>query len=262
MKKLATLGLVFFLLSTGSVFAADSIEAGVDLWRTPADGSTFYDFSKQPIPADFFCTGSAPFAQKVEFAGVPLKTSPADALGGIDTVIHRLDKAVFNAHGQTVTRVQAVALSLASVATLKTSCGGFKAVVSLAGEQPTSDMIIVRKSEQGGYFHSALNLQLRITFVPVKGNRSNTLSLDRLVEFPFSTSIPWAYEAAAGKVLSRGLTSVDTNGDGLADTFVPASSNFAAGQSQNSQTKRIIPIGDEQNCHSSYSYGDQHCYYP
>ncbi len=103
---------------------------------------------------------------------------------------------------------------------------------------------------------------MKITFVPVKGNRSNTLSLDRPVEFPFSTSIPWSYEAAAGKVLSRGLTSVDTNGDGLADTFVPASSNFAAGQSQKSQTKRITPIDDELNCHTGYTAGDQHCYYP
>ena len=45
-----------------SAFAADRvIQNGIDAWRTTDDGSTFVDFAKNPIPAGFFCPGSAPF---------------------------------------------------------------------------------------------------------------------------------------------------------------------------------------------------------
>src|SRR5215813_1469566 len=86
------------LLVAGSAFAGgfSRIAPGIDNWQTLGGGATRYNFGEQPIPADFFCVGSEPFRGSVEFEGVPLRTEPADALGTTDTVVERLDTAVFN----------------------------------------------------------------------------------------------------------------------------------------------------------------------
>jgi hypothetical protein len=62
--------------------------------------------------------------------------------------------------------------------------------------------------------------------------------------------------------------SVDRDGDGVADTFIPATSNFAAGWAASTDSKQlaggkgmlILPTG--QICHAGGYVGDQHCYYP
>lgn len=58
------------------------IDSGIDFWTTRADGTTFFDFGQEVVPADFFCTGSKPFAGKVASKGVPIATFPQGALGG------------------------------------------------------------------------------------------------------------------------------------------------------------------------------------
>src|SRR3954454_11110532 len=102
-----TRSLGILLLLSGfatSVFAADrAIQNGIDVWSTAGDGSTFVDFAQNPIPAGFFCAGSAPFTAKVAFQGVPLMTDNK-ALGNTDTIVQRLDNAVFNKRGTAVTR--------------------------------------------------------------------------------------------------------------------------------------------------------------
>ncbi|MCP3962933.1 MAG: hypothetical protein GY719_34270 [bacterium] len=248
------------LLLTATAWAGDVIESGADLWRTPADGNTYYDFGKDPIPAGFFCTGSAAFTQRVVFQGMPLATSPPNALGGIDTVIHRLDDATFNRQGRAVTRVRPAAISLVASAPVRTSCGNFGIEASLHGRQPTAEMVIVKEGPHGGYFHSALSLNLRLDFRPESGH-GKTLSLVRRVDFPFSTKIPWANAPGEGGVVSKGLVSVDSNGDGVANKFLPATSNFAAGWSVPAQgSKALVPV--DEFCHAGYGGGDQHCYYP
>jgi hypothetical protein len=254
------------LLLTATAWADDVIESGADLWRTPADGNTYYDFAKDPIPAGFFCKGSAAFDQRIVFHGVPLTTSPPDALGGIDTVIHRLDDAAFNRHGQAVTRVQPAAISLVASTPVKTSCGSFDVKISLQGEQPTTDMVIVKEGANGGYFHSSLSLNLRITFLP-ESSHGEKLNLTRRVDFPFSTKNSWASAPGEGGVVTKGLVSVDRDGDGVADTFIPATSNFAAGWAATTDSKQltlqqIIELDDELRCHAGGYAGDQHCYYP
>ena len=249
------------LLLTATASVGDTIESGADLWRTPADGSTYYDFSKDPIPAGFFCAGSATFGEKVVFHGAPLATSPPNALGGIDTVIHRLDDATFNRHGRAVTRVQPAAISLVASEPIRTACGNYGIEVSLHGRQPITDMVIVKEGPEGGYFNSALSLNLRLVFVPENGNGSK-LSLVRQVDFPFSTRIPWANEPGDGGVVTKGLVSVDSNGDGVANKFLPATSNFAAGWSVPRPGAKALVLIDEQYCHEAYGGADQHCYWP
>src|SRR5215208_2001585 len=120
-----------------SAFAADRvIQNGIDAWATTNDGSTYIDFAKNPIPAGFFCPGSAPFTGRVALRGEPVVTGTPGALGATDTIIQRLDDAAFNRRGVAVTRIQFRALSLKSLAPFETACRNFTATASLDGVQP------------------------------------------------------------------------------------------------------------------------------
>src|ERR1700709_824174 len=133
------------LLAGLSPLAADTvIHRGVDTFTTIADGNTYYDFARNPIPAGFFCKSSAAFTGRMTFKGLPLETGAPGQLHGADTVIERLDDATFDAIGRAVTRIQFRALSLVSIAPIKTSCGAFHVYVTLAGPQRVTTMHIDR----------------------------------------------------------------------------------------------------------------------
>ena len=123
-----------FLLGVSPLAADPMIGRGIDIFTTPADGKTHYDFFRSPIPAGFFCKSSKPFSGRIAFKGLPLATEVPGELGTADTVVERLDDAVFDASGHATTRLRFRALSLVSIAPLKTSCGAFHAYVSLAGK--------------------------------------------------------------------------------------------------------------------------------
>ena len=150
--RVRSLGIVFLVSSfAASAFAADrAIQNGIDVWSTKGDGSTFVDFAQTPIPAGFFCAGSAPFTARVAFQGVPIVTDTPKALGATDTIVQRLDDATFNKRGVAVTRTQVRALSLKSVTPFETGCGKFEATVRLDGVQPITQMVIRRENENGG----------------------------------------------------------------------------------------------------------------
>jgi hypothetical protein len=79
------------------------------------------NFTDDPIPAGFFCSASQPFAGMITFKGVPLAVDPPNSLGKMDTAVRRLDDAVFNDQGEAATRIQLLALSLASTQAIETS---------------------------------------------------------------------------------------------------------------------------------------------
>jgi hypothetical protein len=227
-KKTVTLFALILLASTAAFAADRGILAGSDLWTTPADGNTFADFGLEPIPAGFFCSGSAPFTGQIAFRGVPLATDDPDALGRADTIVQRLDDAVFNKRGVARTRLQVRALSLESMAPFKTSCGWFKAVASLAGNQPVTSMRIVRDGATGGRFWAPLGLNVKLTFLPVGRNaQRGKLELVQGIRFEASP-IDWTIPPSRPGVEAKALF-VDTDGDNVPDTEVPNRSNFAAG---------------------------------
>src|SRR5262249_34524664 len=129
---------VLVLVAASAAFATEPIQKGADLWMTVA-GRAQASFANDPIPAGFFCAGSKPFTGTILFKGVPLTTSPAKSLGKMDTIVRRLDDAVFNDKGVATTRIQLMALSLEGTAPVETSCGNYDVAVSLApGAQPTT----------------------------------------------------------------------------------------------------------------------------
>lgn len=148
-KRLGVLAVL--LLIALPTFAADrSIQGGIDPWYTPGNGKTFIDFKTIPLPAGFFCFKSEPFAGRVVFRGVPVATGEPGVLGKTDTIIQRLDEAVFNKKGEATTRIQVRVLHFQSVEPIQTACGAYNVEVRLNGEQPVTEMRIVRENDKGG----------------------------------------------------------------------------------------------------------------
>jgi hypothetical protein len=251
------------LLIALPTFAADRvIQSGIDPWRTPGNGLTFIEFAKTSIPAGFFCFKSEPFTGQIIFQGVPVATAEPGALGKTDTIVQRLDDAVFDKNGVARTRIQVRALHFVSVEPIQTACGAYSVEVHLNGEQPITNMRIVRENEHGGRFFAEIAVNGKLVFKPVAGGSTEILELTRNVRFPAHQGISWADRFAPKQGVRRtGFVQVDTDNDRVPDTFLPGTSaNFAAGGSRPGRTKGAMtqwPIG----CHSVYSNGtlEYHC---
>lgn len=260
-KILTVLGLSI-LLGLSPLSAATVIQHGVDVFTTPDDGRTFYDFSYNPIPAGFFCKGSKAFTGKVAFKGLPLVTDPPGQLFGADTVVERLDDAAFNAKGIATTRLRFRALSLVSSAPIKTGCGAFHVYVSLGGQQRVTTMSIFRTQEGGGNFSAPLAVDARLTFIPVNPPRSKDgrkLELTQSITFPASL-LPWSLVAGV-PVKRTASVAIDTDGDLIPDALLPAPSNFSPGEASGRSMLKTLggtcSCCPDQVCHSDS--GQYHC---
>jgi hypothetical protein len=113
-------------------------------------------------------------------------------------------------------------------------------------------MKIVRESENGGRFFAPIAVNVRLSFVPVTGKALERLEVTRSLRFAPSNTAFWSVptEQALEK---RGVALVDTDSDGRPDTYVPGTSNFAAGWRsvqgkatlQQAETERISHLGLE-----------------
>jgi hypothetical protein len=237
MKRLPVcLVVVLTALLAVPVFAADRvIYNGVDLWRTLADGSTHADFSKTPIPAGFFCGKSEPFTGRIGFRGVPVATNIPGALEKTDTIVQRLDDAVFNKNGVAQTRLQVRSLNFESIAPVKTACGEFIAKVSLDGEQPVTRMRILRENAGGGRFLAPISVNVKISFTPVGRPAAEPLEIRKSLRFPPLQNQRWESVPAQSGNKVQGFLLVDTDGDRIPDTYLPGTSNFGVGQMRRSK---------------------------
>ena len=233
MRQRCVLGVLVtaLLLSLSPLSAADNsvIKRGIDVFTTTANGKSFYDFAKNPIPAGFFCEGSAAYTGRVALRGLPIETATPGQLRGADTIVERLDDASFNRNGVAVTRIRLRALSLVSIAPIRTSCGDFHVYVRLADKQRITTMRIDRTSPHGGTFSAPVAVDARMSFVPVKGRSVRKLEMTGSFNLP-QIAIPWSLEGGPG---TKGVASavIDTNGDMKPDTRLAGTSNFAPGWS-------------------------------
>jgi hypothetical protein len=246
------LGLALLALLAVPAGAAEVVESGADLWHS-VTGYTFSSFTEDPIPAGFFCPGSKPFTGIVNLEGSPLATAPAGALGDIDTIVRRLDKGVFNEKGEATTRIQLMALSLASVKPIETECGQYDVTASLGGEQPVTEMKIVRTSDNGGFYVAPLELNVKLLFTPVAGKGERRELTHRVSLGPGHQSY-WAYNrGSAAKVAEAarrsGTIKVDTDGDSAPDTLVPALGNFVAGFDPAATATATTALCRAESCH-------------
>jgi hypothetical protein len=173
----------------------DRVPSGLDYWQTLSGGATAYSFASNPIPAGFFCAGSAAYTGNVSFEGVPVHTIPARILGTTDTIIERLDDAVFDAQGNGRTRIRGRSLNLVSTEPLKSSCGQYNVTANLTADQPDSPMVFHRTFAYGGTFDAQLKLRVNINFTNVASGR--VFSVVRDVYLPTVNSTPFAMGAVA-----------------------------------------------------------------
>lgn len=253
MKKLSVLAVcAFAILLAVPAFASNRvITNGIDLWVTPGDGTTFADFSIETIPAGFFCAGSPAFTGRVPLKGVPIASG--GAVGEADTIIQRLDNATFNKKGVATTRIQMRAMQFESVGSVKTACGDFKLRVTLDGQQPVTNMRIVRDNEKGGRFFAPIWVNIKMTFEPIGRTTTEALEIRKALRFPPAPSAEWSINRAPIKPALTGFVKVDTDSDGVLDTFLPGVSNFAAGRSASARQKYY------GGCHTADE--GQHCPY-
>jgi len=247
------------LLGMSHLASADpAIKPGIDVFTTVGGGFTYYEFSKTPIPAGFFCDSSTAFTDRVALKGLPVETGKPGQLRNTDTIIERLDEAVFDAHGVAQTRIRFRALSMVSIAPIKNSCGAFHVYVTLDGKQPVTRMRIHESEVGGGSFHAPLSANVRLTFVPVRGTNPRRLELKGSVAFP-GKPLPWTFpDGEVSKPMRSAV--VDTNGDLRPDTRLPGTSNFTAGiPPQGLRVINATKIGRGCYCACHEADGERHC---
>jgi hypothetical protein len=231
--------LVLTVLPVAATVKDPVIRAGIDPWMTVPEG-TKVDFEHDPLPAGFFCTASPAFTGRIWLRGVPL-ASDNPQYANIDTVVERLDDAVFDSRGVAQTRFQMRALQLEGVRTFKNQCGEYHVQVKLDGEQPITRMQILRDGPSGGRFLLTVKINAKVVFT--RGdNPAERLDVAYPVTFKPSPYHRWSLPEPSDSAQISGAM-IDTDWDGTPDTLVRGTSNFTAGQ--DSSGLRLIDHG----CH-------------
>ena len=256
------------LLAAPVVAGGEVIVNGIDTWTTPGGGWSFLDFGDEPIPAGFFCARSEPFAGRINWQGEPLATLPPGALNGADTVVQRLDDAVFDKDGRAFTRLQMRALSLASSEPVRTACGAYDVKASLNGAQPIRGMDLYENAKEGGHFVAHMLINVKLVFTPVAPAGGRSLVLERDGVTVESDSIPWTRSLPESELAGQigGFVLVDTDGDRIADTYLPGQSNFHPKPSESSESLSECwpegePLPPGVYCHQ-VGGSACHCVYP
>lgn len=228
-STLWSLTLLILLMTAGPALADSVVYGGIDVWTTSPFGTSAVDFSSKPIPAGFFCTESEVFDGVVHFRGAPLVTEPPGALGTADTIVQRLDDAVFDETGVARTRVEVKALSMVSVKPIQTACGAFDVRIVLEGEQPITEMEIRRENDEGGTFSAPLEIHAQLLFTPVGEPDVQPLAFASSSSLAPAIGSQWSFRDPGLRQVNAFVVA-DTDGDEEPDLFLPGGSNFFAGR--------------------------------
>ncbi|MEM7051731.1 MAG: hypothetical protein AAF604_18835 [Acidobacteriota bacterium] len=255
-KQFVQVLVVAALLVSPAFAANDVITAGPDLWETTDNGSTRADFLLEPIPAGFFCNGGEAFRGSIAFKGVPLTTRPADILGTTDTIVQRLDDAVFNGSGHARTRVQVLAMEFEGLDIVKTDCGTYHVRTVLEGKQPITEMEILRDDDNGGRFLAEIAVRVRLIFSPIDAVEKGTRTLVRELAFAPAPNARWANKVGPDGIETPAAVMVDTDADRTPDAWIGGTPDFVTGWSIDGNGN----FSEGSDCHCDYaSCGHRHC---
>jgi hypothetical protein len=181
--RAATLGILLVSLMALPASAL-TIPAGKDFWVTPSNGQTYFTFPKGDVEGLCGAPVSDGWDHKVVLQGVPAAGSD------YDTVVARLDDAVFDATGQASTKIQVQALDFVSSATQETPCGPLDWKVSLAAPQAVTVMKLRLTSRTGGLF--AADIAVNLEFSATRGGvYVGSLFYNTILADP-QTGTPWS----------------------------------------------------------------------
>ena len=180
--------------------AAQVIPAGNDFWVTPANGQTVFTFPDGDVES--LC-GLAPVSgwdHKISLRGVPAAGSD------FDTVVRRIDNAVFDATGNASTRIVLQHLAFASVNVHATPCGEINWQVGNFGRQAVTMMKLRRLTQQGGIFSADIAVSVEFKAIDIKGNYLGSLFYNFVLPDP-QNGTPWSF--GPGGVFRAGMTETD-----------------------------------------------------
>lgn len=237
-KLLSAVALLLLLGVSAPAVAQVVIPASVDLFATSGSPATTADFSSDPLPADFFCRGSAPFAGTIGLVGQPLVTNPPGVAGNANTIVARLRDVVLQNAGDMATvpvKVQALSLvgaNLFSVACVdRTTTWQVRACLcdcDCGDQETTSIKITLEDPDCGcGTFSGDLSLNVCLTFTEV-----DTGEVRGPVQRPVKLTIvnmPWCTQGPPDVITPTSAFEVDANCDGCTNKFLPAATGFVPG---------------------------------
>lgn len=155
-SRIVLSGILLLVLAAVPALAQRVIPGGKDVWVTPANGQTAFTFPDGDVESLCGAAPSSAWGHQVALEGVPMTGSDWD------TMVVRLDDAVFNSSGVAQTRAQVARLEFRSISTTVTPCGTLYFTVGLAGSQPVTTMTIVRTTPGGGLFSADIAVSVEI----------------------------------------------------------------------------------------------------
>jgi hypothetical protein len=268
MRRTRTLSRHLSLLALGALLAIPALaqptlNPGTVLLSTPAGAGTAVDFAGTPLPADFFCPGSAPFGGVVPLQGVPLATNPPGIAGGADTIVEHLTTGTFSGGVASFAAVLR-AMHLRSSGNLSIVCGdgtttSWRVDVCACGPQTATK--IVAKLDPAcnncGTAGGTLAVSVCVTFTDVNSGRvlgpvrqNLTMNLVNSTTGP----TPWCFKAGQNEPVANVPFQVDTNCDNQPDLTVRPSANFHTGYKCATQGADCLALfGSLTHCHENFS---------
>lgn len=200
--------------------AAQPIPPGPDYWVTPNNGLTFFTFPNGDVEALCGAPPSTTWNHRVNLKGVPVAAD-------YDTVVQRLDTAVFNSTGNAQTRIKVTALSFASAAPQGTPCGTLNWTVGLSGTQSQTIMRLRRTSPKGGFFSADISVRVEFKAYNASTNAYvGSLFYSMILPDP-QNGTPWSF-GTSGQ-FRAGMTTTNNCIDVLREklnTYTPDSDHF------------------------------------
>ncbi len=193
------------------------LTAGIDVWTTPNDGSAYVDFTQNPIPAGFFCTGSQAFAQKIAVKGSPIATTPSGVLGSTDTIVERAKEVnLASGVGSTPIRVRAISFVNGAAISVPGCSDTFSAKVGLNGAAPDGNLTIRGSVSAGGTFDADFTVPGKVTFTNNSTGQALPTSATETVTLQ-TTGAPWSTSVGSGGIAYANPVTIDSDGNGVPD---------------------------------------------
>ena len=166
--------------------AAQVIPAGNDFWVTRPDGQTVFTFPEGDVESLCGLPPVDGWDRKVALKGVPAPGSD------FDTVVSRIDDAVFDAAGNASTRIILKHLAFASINWHPTPCGELTWQVGNFGKQAVTMMKLRRLTGKGGIFSADIAVSVEFKGFHIDGTYLGSLFYNFVLPDP-ANGTPWSF---------------------------------------------------------------------
>ncbi|HET9228987.1 MAG TPA: hypothetical protein VFR31_20080, partial [Thermoanaerobaculia bacterium] len=153
---------------------------------TPANGQTVFAFPDGDVESLCGLPPVSGWDHKVALKGVPAAGSD------YDTVVHRIDKAVFDAAGNASTRIILKHLAFASINPQATPCGNLSWQVGNFGPQAVTNMRLRRLTPKGGLFSADIAVNVEFKAIDSNNNYIGSLFYNFVLPDP-QNGTPWSF---------------------------------------------------------------------